>query len=92
MADLEQYRERHEAARMKIPEETFEDYNWAQRVATWRGFVGMGQLVSELLWRVQRKGSRSERDNLRALAPELYDLVLEAFPDEHRTRRRRASS
>ena len=81
MAELEQYRERHVAARQKIPEDTFEDYNWAQRVATWRGFVEMGQLVSELLWRVERKGSESEQQNLRALAPELYDLVLEVFPD-----------
>jgi len=69
------YKQRFEAApKTSIPGET----SWVDRVNHWDDFVTRGADVAAYLRKI--KLTAYDYDGLRGLAPELHDLLMEAFP------------
>jgi hypothetical protein len=75
--DKARFKKRYEALQ-PLPE-TGWDTTWIDRVRTWEDFVQRGADVAVVLRRNQISAANYEGD-IRSLAPELHDLLLEAFP------------
>ncbi|GAB6270528.1 MAG: hypothetical protein STSR0003_03680 [Smithella sp.] len=61
-----------------LPETAIGDYTWVDRLRTWEDFLEKGNMVAVGLRQLQI--SAADYAGFRALAPELHDLLLEAFP------------
>jgi len=61
-----------------LPETAIGDYTWVDRLRTWEDFLEKGNMVAVGLRQLQI--SAADYAGFRSLAPELHDLLLEAFP------------
>jgi len=69
-------KKRYEA--LTLPETAIGDYTWVDRLRTWEDFLEKGKIVAVGLRQLQISAANYE--GFRSLAPELHDLLLEAFP------------
>lgn len=76
-ADLEQFRAEYEKLRPSIPEFPGER-EWPDRLRTWEDFERLGPIVAGQFRRI----GAYERERRRAMAPELFELLVRAFPAE----------
>lgn len=75
--DMEAIRKRYDALQ-PLPD-TGWDTTWIDRVRTWQDFLDRGHGVVVSLRELQICAADYEGD-FRGLAPDLHDLLLEAFP------------
>lgn len=71
-------KKRYEAL-LPLPETAIGDYTWIDRLRTWEDFLERGSWVAFGLRQLQISAANYE-GSFRSLAPELHDLLMEAFP------------
>jgi len=82
---LEQFRQQYDRLQPRVPVFPGER-EWPDRLRTWDDFVHFGPLVAEDFRELsadERAGqayAKGEYERRRAMAPDLLDLVFEAFP------------
>jgi hypothetical protein len=90
MSDLERFRDEYERIRAAgIPYRVGET-EWPDRLRSWDDFQEFGPLVVEMFRELvarERSGdilAKGQPERLRKMAPELFELLMRAFPADSR--------